>query len=108
CVFKTEDGIRVFHVTGVQTCALPISDLLSSNIDNAWTAVKTVKTDSGWISENISGFALILVLGTAIIGSLFSSDAWNNVTFIARSEERRVGKECRCSMFPYNLARDQE
>src|SRR5690606_9283517 len=83
CVFKTEDGIRVFHVTGVQTCALPISDLLSSNIDNAWTAVKTVKTDSGWISENISGFALILVLGTAIIGSLFSSDAWNNVTFIA-------------------------
>lgn len=59
------------------------TDLLSSNFDNAWTAVKTVKTDSGWISENISGFALILVLGTAIIGSLFSSDAWNNVTFIA-------------------------
>lgn len=59
------------------------TDLLSSNFDNAWAAVKTVKTDSGWISENISGFALILVLGTAIIGSLFSSDAWNNVTFIA-------------------------
>jgi APA family basic amino acid/polyamine antiporter len=27
--------------------------------------------------------ALLLVLGTAMIGSLFSSDAWNNVTFIA-------------------------
>src|SRR5690606_40783639 len=24
--FQAEDGIRVFHVTGVQTCALPISD----------------------------------------------------------------------------------
>lgn len=59
------------------------TDLLSSNFDNARTAVKTIKTDSGWISENVSGFALILVLGTAIIGSLFSSDAWNNVTFIA-------------------------
>src|SRR5690606_27584166 len=23
-VFQAEDGIRVFHVTGVQTCALPI------------------------------------------------------------------------------------
>src|SRR5207302_6773438 len=23
--FQAEDGIRVFHVTGVQTCALPIS-----------------------------------------------------------------------------------
>src|SRR5690606_39393208 len=24
CFFQAEDGIRVFHVTGVQTCALPI------------------------------------------------------------------------------------
>src|SRR5690606_40368965 len=26
--FQAEDGIRDFHVTGVQTCALPISDEL--------------------------------------------------------------------------------
>src|SRR5690606_39417386 len=25
-VFQAEDGIRFFHVTGVQTCALPISE----------------------------------------------------------------------------------
>src|SRR5207302_1556292 len=25
CFFQAEDGIRAFHVTGVQTCALPIS-----------------------------------------------------------------------------------
>src|SRR5690606_41202674 len=25
--FQAEDGIRDFHVTGVQTCALPISDV---------------------------------------------------------------------------------
>jgi APA family basic amino acid/polyamine antiporter len=29
----------------------------------------------------LTGFALITVLGTAMVGSLFSSDAWNNVTF---------------------------
>src|SRR5690606_25226757 len=28
--FQAEDGIRAFHVTGVQTCALPISRLYSS------------------------------------------------------------------------------
>src|SRR5690606_40206834 len=26
CFFQAEDGIRDFHVTGVQTCALPILD----------------------------------------------------------------------------------
>src|SRR5690606_40651584 len=28
--FQAEDGIRDFHVTGVQTCALPISECCSS------------------------------------------------------------------------------
>src|SRR5690606_36642779 len=28
--FQAEDGIRVFHVTGVQTCALPISSAAKS------------------------------------------------------------------------------
>lgn len=59
------------------------TDTLSQNFENMWQAVQLTKTDSGWISENISGIALLLALGTAIIGSLFSSDAWNNVTFIA-------------------------
>src|SRR5690606_40507179 len=29
--FQAEDGIRVFHVTGVQTCALPISFMISGS-----------------------------------------------------------------------------
>src|SRR5690606_39817226 len=29
--FQAEDGIRGFHVTGVQTCALPISELRDRN-----------------------------------------------------------------------------
>jgi len=68
------------------------TNTLSANFDNAWSVnsmIKTdcvnsmIKTDSSWIEQHISGFAIILMLGTAIIGSLFSSDAWNNVTFIA-------------------------
>src|SRR5690606_39525985 len=29
--FQAEDGIRDFHVTGVQTCALPISEIVVDN-----------------------------------------------------------------------------
>src|SRR5690606_40714267 len=29
--FQAEDGIRDFHVTGVQTCALPISSRFNAN-----------------------------------------------------------------------------
>lgn len=59
------------------------TNTLSLNFQNMWNAVQLTKVDGAWISENISGIALIMALGTAIIGSLFSSDAWNNVTFIA-------------------------
>src|SRR6266511_1635336 len=31
--FQAEDGIRDFHVTGVQTCALPISGRLETHVD---------------------------------------------------------------------------
>ncbi|MBI4444820.1 MAG: amino acid permease [Acidobacteria bacterium] len=31
----------------------------------------------------LSGIALLMVLGTAMVGSLFSADAWNNITFTA-------------------------
>jgi APA family basic amino acid/polyamine antiporter len=37
-------------------------------------------------SENLlplTGFALIAAIGTAMVGSLFSADAWNNITFTA-------------------------
>lgn len=55
----------------------------SMNLFNAWDATTLINDGKQWISSDVSGFALLLVLGTAMIGSLFSSDAWNNVTFIA-------------------------
>ena len=57
---------------------------LAENFANPWVASTTSKGADGiWHTEGIGGFALLLAMGTAIIGSLFSSDAWNNVTFIA-------------------------
>jgi basic amino acid/polyamine antiporter, APA family len=45
-----------------------------------WDAVSTSK-DGAIIS--LSGFALIAALGISQVGSLFTSDAWNNITFTA-------------------------
>ena len=49
-----------------------------SNIELGFRPAGTPETKSGF-----SSLALISAIGVALIGSLFSSDAWNNVTFIA-------------------------
>lgn len=58
--------------------------VLSANFQHAWDAKQAVMSeDNSFSFVNLSGLALFTALGTAMIGSLFSSDAWNNVTFIA-------------------------
>lgn len=58
-------------------------DGFSQNMQNAWQATQTSLTEGQWVTNSITGLALLMAFGTAIIGPLFSSDAWNNVTFIA-------------------------
>lgn len=55
----------------------------AQNFSDLWHAQSTVNVNGSWFTSELAGTALVLALGTAIIGSLFSSDAWNNVTFIA-------------------------
>src|SRR6266511_5351317 len=40
--FQAEDGIRVFHVTGVQTCALPIFVPLPTDVRNGFVVVTSL------------------------------------------------------------------
>src|SRR5690606_41187765 len=75
--FQAEDGIRDFHVTGVQTCALPIcrvDPILFAEEPEALEALAHMR-------HMASGFGL----------------AAEKI----RSEERRVGKECRSRWSPY-------
>lgn len=59
-------------------------DVLSSNWAAGWNAFTTmVAPDGSTSTAPLSGLALLSALGLAMVGSLFSSDAWNNVTFIA-------------------------
>ncbi|WP_396212725.1 APC family permease [Flavobacterium sp.] len=60
------------------------TDVLSNNFANMWDASKTVVNPDGSITvTKLVGIGLIGAMGATIINSLFSSDAWNNVTFIA-------------------------
>src|SRR5690349_25138722 len=72
--FQAEDGIRDLYVTGVQTCALPISAAPPSRSRSAACRRTACRT---WRHRSPR---------SAVKG--------------ARSEERRVGKECRCGWAP--------
>lgn len=65
------------------------------NWSDAWAA-KSISKDSGGsiFHQMLSGGPLVLALCGAMVGAIFSSDAWNNVTFIAgeiKRPERNIG-----------------
>ncbi|OYU80185.1 MAG: amino acid transporter [Flavobacterium sp. BFFFF1] len=60
------------------------SDVLANNFAHMWEASKTVENPDGTVAvTKLVGVAVLGAAGATIINSLFSSDAWNNVTFIA-------------------------
>jgi len=60
------------------------SQAIAANFSNFWNASWTHFTDGKIVSfESLSGFAILGAIGAAMVGSLFSSDAWNNITFTA-------------------------
>src|SRR2546422_6234991 len=72
--FQAEDGIRDVAVTGVQTCALPIS------------------------LEHLGDEARVLLVRLV----LRELEQGARIVNPLRSEERRVGKECRSRWSPYH------
>lgn len=74
-------------------------DVWNANWQNAWMATKTFAVDAcnpdaGFDITTISGTVLLGGIAAAMVGSVFSSDAWNNVTFIAgemKNPQRNIG-----------------
>ena len=57
---------------------------VSANLAGFWHASWTRVAEGGGVSvEPLVGVALLGAFGAAMVGSLFSSDAWNNITFTA-------------------------
>src|SRR5258708_31147243 len=92
--FQAEDGIRDDLVTGVQTCALPI-----------WV-VRLTSRRRGLSMRRSKGAACRPAAQSSSSASpsvrtcnrASSPRSWNS----RRSEERRVGKECRSRWSPYH------
>src|SRR5438094_1507309 len=78
--FQAEDGIRDRTVTGVQTCALPILS----------PALVLFHREASELSANLRA-------GRPVEPFL-----------LERSEERRVGKECRSRWSPYHEKKKKE
>src|SRR5436190_2505240 len=86
--FQAEDGIRDHCVTGVQTCALPIY----RNRVRISMRFRSEGEEEGLKVRAASEKAKSGILG----------EAYKLSQKIRRSEERRVGKECRSRWSPYH------
>src|SRR2546429_3834293 len=94
--FQAEDGIRDVAVTGVQTCALPIFSvpftpatgprlLIRDGVDQEPRSGRRGKRNRDLQFRVVASARAFIGVGPA-----------------ARSEERRVGKECRSRWSPYH------
>src|SRR5256885_8174887 len=93
--FQAEDGIRDYKVTGVQTCALPIS----RNTLLRFSSCCASQTSS-LISTGPPGAEPPTLFTRMSTRPNFFTHAWTMAE--TRSEERRVGKECRSRWSPYH------
>src|SRR5439155_14041853 len=92
--FQAEDGIRDGHVTGVQTCALPICCQICVEV----CPFEAIKMDTEFELSNTDRFGGLLLDKHQLAKSneyyqkIHPTEA---AEVDSRSEERRVGKECR-------------
>src|SRR2546429_1700010 len=94
--FQAEDGIRDVAVTGVQTCALPIFGYRLGILTGLFLCAAGALLFVPAGSLGIYGLFLLSSFVLAC-GQSFLEVAAN-----PRSEERRVGKECRSRWSPYH------
>jgi APA family basic amino acid/polyamine antiporter len=60
------------------------ADVIAANFSNFWIAAWTHAEGGHIVSvESLTPLMLLAGIGVAMVGSLFSSDAWNNITFTA-------------------------
>src|SRR5256885_9623133 len=93
--FQAEDGIRDYKVTGVQTCALPILGGEAGAVD---CLAARVDADHVGAADELVELAIFHHRARIEVGD-FRGHSHRPTS---RSEERRVGKECRSRWSPYH------
>ena len=79
-------------------------DLLQSGVDQLAEAVKSTLGPKGRnvILEKITGSPVVTNDGVTIAREIELANPFENLGVVGRSEERRVGKECRSRWSPYH------
>src|SRR5256885_7338952 len=100
--FQAEDGIRDYKVTGVQTCALPIC---GRQLTPAMLSFR-----SGVFEPEAprSAAAKRFRCASAVVGPKLQRLPSRSKVSSPRSEERRVGEECRSRWSPDHLKKKKE
>src|SRR3712207_7597127 len=94
--FQAEDGIRDIGVTGVQTCALPI-------FPSACSSCSAPPSRKFWMSNRrLNRGGRTVSTGKRPLHRDGLDTARIGKEPALRSEERRVGKECRSRWSPYH------
>src|SRR2546427_4419241 len=95
--FQAEDGIRDLTVTGVQTCALPIYAWLKRN--PMWRYAQLRIALQPCIKRSPDHGSQIVRVRER---GAYAQATQPLLELAQRSEERRVGKECRSRWSPYH------
>src|SRR5690606_40916667 len=92
-ILQAEDGIRVFHVTGVQTCALPISQVVAELAVRHPELVRELVLIAPTVNaRERTLWRQILRMLQDLLGEHPKVITRGFVLYAKRSEERRVGK----------------
>jgi APA family basic amino acid/polyamine antiporter len=86
-------ALLLLVIAGIAVAKNP--DVVAQNFNQFWDATRTSVLGDGTLHvEHLFGIGLLTAIGTAMVGSLFACDAWNNVTFTAAevvNPKRNVG-----------------
>ncbi|NIG57105.1 APC family permease [Chitinophaga sp. Cy-1792] len=71
------------------------AEIWHANWEHAWEANSLSLLDGNIVTSGLTGIAFLGAIAISMKGSLFSSDAWNNVTFIAgeiKNPKKNIGR----------------
>ena len=95
--FTTTKLLALFGLIAFGFLMASSAEVWNQNWQNAWEIRQhssriNAGADNQWIS--LTGMIALGAIASAMVGSIFSSDAWNNVTFIAgevKNPKRNIG-----------------
>jgi len=96
--FTTTKLLALFGLIAFGFLIASSADVWNQNWEDAWSIKQHISRVNAANAENtwlpLTGMIAVGAIASAMVGSIFSSDAWNNVTFIAgevKNPKRNIG-----------------